>query len=178
MRVLIIFLFFSYFIRAELKDNYSVLDSLTKSQANQISEYLKQQNKKEFELFLISPYNTIIFESNLNQIFNDYELLNISGEDSLKINVIKYGVRYDAIIGDSLERTIEIKSYLLNKTFENKFTDFISREDIARIETANFYELKAVMPKRKLSLWEKIMEPFVVIGSMLVFVLLLFNVRS
>ena len=178
MKFVFLLFLFSFNLNAELRDNFSVLDSLTKAQATKISDLIIDKNIKEFELILTSPYNTVIFEANLNQEFEKKELLNVFGEDSLIVKVLKYGIKYTSILNDSLERIVELRSYVLNKTLNNIYIDTINRDDVKFIENTNFDELKAQIPARKLTLWEKILEPFIVIGSMLVFVLLLFNVRS
>jgi len=178
MIYLIIFLSFLVTLKSELRDNYFIIDSLSKSQSLNISNFLKSNNVNEFELFITSPYNPIIFKANLNQVFDDNKLLNVQGADSLKVELIKYGVQYHNYQNDSLIRSMTIKSFVLNKSFENIKIDYINRNDISIIENTPYSELKGIVPKKELSIWEKVLEPFVIIGSVLVTVLLLFTVRS
>ncbi len=178
MKFAIILFLLTINLNAQLRDNFSIIDSLTKVQSVKISQILLEKNLKMFELNLISPYNTVIFEANLNTEFEKNKLLNIADEDSLILKIIKFGVNYSVIQNDSLERKIELRTFVLNKTLNNIYLDTIFRDNIKFIENTNFKELKAEIPERKLTLWEKILEPFIVIGSMLVFILLLFNVRS
>jgi len=178
MIYLIIFLSFFTTLKSELRDNYFIIDSLSKSQSIKISNLLKENNLNKFELFITTPYNPIIFKANLNQTFDEQKLLNLQGSDSLEIELIKYGVEYAIHNSDSLIRTTSIKSLVLNKVFEEINQTYISREDISKIENSPYSELKGVVPEKELSLWDKVVEPFVIIGSVLITVLLLFTVRS
>lgn len=178
MIYLIIFLTFFTTLKSELRDNYFIIDSLSKSQSIKISNLLKEKNLNKFELFISTPYNPIIFKANLNQTFDEQKLLNLQGSDSLKVELIKYGVEYSIHNHDSLIRTTTIKSLVLNKVFEDIDHAFISRDDISKIENSPYSELKGIVPEKELTIWDKIVEPFVIIGSVLITVLLLFTVRS
>lgn len=177
MIFLIIFLN-SISISNELKDNYTILDSISQLHSKQITEFLLSKDVKKLKLKINSPYNSVILESNLNIEFDRNNILNLEDGDTLNIKLIKYGVSYQLLNNDSLLRNIQVKSFIYNRTLENIFIDSISREDINLIENSKFDELKSTIPPKKESLYHKILEPVIVIGSVIITVVLLFTIRS
>lgn len=174
--------FFIYLINfsiSEPSSNYKILDSLCKSQSIEISKLLLKNSKTEFDLSIKSPYNPIILKSNLFRAFDSLNLINIQGGDSLNLELLNYGVKYSSTEeSDKIKRTINVKSFIINKYFSNIYFDTILRTDILLIEDTNYSELKAVVPDPNKNFVDYILEPVVLIGSGIITLLLLFTIRS
>lgn len=176
--MLYLIVFLSSILFSQPSTNYKVLDSLANIQTNQIAKTLKEKNKNEFYLNIISPYNPIIFKSNLLENFNSFNLNNIENSDTLSLYLIDYGVNYLSIDDDLLMRHIKIKSMYENTNFFIEHKDTISRSELVIIENTNFEELKATVPNAKASYFDLFLEPIVAVTSGIITLVLLFTVRS
>lgn len=175
----LIFIFFLNITYSQISTNYNVLDSLSKSQSIDIANTIKNNNLSEFEVHFKGPFNPIIYKSNLINTLDSLNLLNVSGADSVNIDLIKYGVNYYLTDNnEKIKREIQIKSFLFNKTLSNIYIDTISIDEIEYIEDSNFQELKSNIPKPKKTFIDFILEPVILIGTGLITVVLLFTVRS
>lgn len=174
--------FFIYLINISISEpssNYKILDSLCKSQSIEISKFLLKKSKTEFELSIKSPYNPVILKSNLIRTFDSLNLVNIQGGDSLNLELLIYGVKYNSTEeSDKIKRIFSIKTLLENKYFSNIFIDTVLRNEILLIEDSNYPELKSVIPDPDKNFADYILEPIVLIGSGIITLLLLFTIRS
>lgn len=177
-------LLFSYPLRAEMKTNMQLLDSLTSKLPHELSKSFPEVGELRLD-FNEHPNAWYVEQKIVNS-----GLFTVKESDSLpKLSVLlsDFGVRYIRINSDTLERQIKIKYEAvlydngLSKPHKGNMwliKDRIAEQDLAIIESSPYPFSKAPVPEPDKTWLDDALEPVILVGSAALTVLLFFTVRS
>jgi len=182
---------FNNFISAQEKDNLSQIYFLADSS---VSDILKTDklSKVDNSIRVISPENYKLIKNRLLFSFEKNEINSAKKTDqpTAIYSIDKAGVIYPDVFRDGwfgsyrLERQTYLKASLrflnnekyLNKDIYYSTTDTVDYDNIKSLENPTLPFTHGDVPAEPL--FSSLLEPFIAIGTVVVTVLLLFNVRS
>lgn len=175
--------------------NIDIIDSLLYDYATQLAQFLADNNIKSIDINLNSHPAENFLKRNIIQAFAEKGIevyqFNHDNKDreSLTLNVKEVAVKYQANSkNEQVNRIfyISISGFIRDKEqkllsipdFSNKFVDSVNWKDLDEVENSPFDFAKSPRPERKESIFKKIAEPVIIIGSALITLILLFTIRS
>lgn len=190
----LIFVMGSQLFATELSNNFAIIDSLVCVQSHLFSKYCKNHNYKRIKLNVNGSSGSSFVEDRLMKAINqDSLLLSLSntGSGLFKINIINIGVRYGWADNDytKIKRTItsDIAFYEYNNDSSKicpiniaiqEYSDTLSSAYVDFIQSGDYDFAKSTLPPKNKSFLDEIIEPVLVVGSVVLTVILLFSVRS
>lgn len=196
-KLFFIFLCVNYFASFNLLignspiSNIEVLDSLSKNSANKINQFIIYQKLNSvFVSVDETEGNWLLIEHLLQN--NKIKLLTPQSQNKdsfplIEIHTKELKVEYSLYENsDSIIRTgkIELTAFLKTKekteiidSLNFVFTDEISCSDIDLIK-GKYPLTNPIIPEREQTVWEKIIEPVVMISTAIITLVLFFTVRS
>ncbi len=196
-KIFFIFLFITYFASIDLLigstpiSNIEVLDSLSKNAANKIEQFISNHNFNSVYVSIDETEGNWLLSEHLLQN-NKIKLLTPQSpnKDSfplIEIHTKELKIQYYLHENpDSLVRTgkIELTAFLKTKdkteiidSLNFVYKDEISCSDVDFIK-GKYPFANPKIPEREQTVWEKIVEPVVVISTAIITLVLLFTVRS
>jgi len=196
-KLFFIFLFLTYFTSIDLLigntpiSNIEVLDSLSKNTANKIEQFISNHNLNSVYILVDETEGNWLLTEHLLQN-NKIKLLTHQSpnKDSfplIEIHTKELKIQYSLHENpDSLVRTgkIDLTAFLKTKdkteiidSLNFVFEDEISCSDVDLIK-GKYPFANPKIPEREQTVWEKIVEPVVVISTAIITLVLLFTVRS
>lgn len=189
-RCLVIFLFLLPITLKsnELRDNFTVLDSLIE----QVSAEISNQIPKEAQPLKISisehPAEWLVKQHLINNLSKKNIIITDStAVNNLNINILKISVEYKLIKSDyKLNRliTVDIDGYIKNKQItpigkkKLVYSDTIVTDNVGAVETSPYAFAKATVPHPKESFFEKYFQPLIYVSSAVIVTVLFFTLRS
>jgi phosphoribosylaminoimidazole-succinocarboxamide synthase len=198
MKKVILLLIISLFFTSDLlsapliKTNIDIIDSLI---SNYSKEITKQLNSREIKKAVLQVNNHSASELVYKHILansNGIEFSFKKDSSAVLVNniITKANVRYENYPNnnDSVYRIIEVdistilslesgKAESINPTPET-YSELISRDDIKLIDSKEFTFTTSEVPQKKLTFYEKIAEPLIIVTTAILTVVLLFTIRS
>ena len=192
--IVIISLFFTsdLFSVPVIKTNIDILDSMISNYSKEISKQLKSKEIKKAVLQANSHSASELVYKHILANSNGIEFSFKKDSSQILVNniITKANVRYENYPNnnDSVYRIIEVdistiitdengKAESINPQPQT-FRELISREDIKFIDSKEFTFTTAEVPERKLTFYEKIAEPLIIVTTAILTVVLLFTIRS
>ncbi len=177
-------IFLSVSLYAETHTNMQLLDSL----ASKIPGEIKKEfpNLSEVQLDFNKHPNAWFVEQKIvnSKLFSVKEIDTLP---KLSILLSEFGVKYNRINSDSLEREVTIKyeAVLYDKSQTRShegrnwtIKDNIAQKDLAIIESSPYPFNKAPVPEEEKTWLDEALEPVILVGSAALTVILFFTVRS
>ncbi|MEI6091589.1 MAG: hypothetical protein WCR42_14130 [bacterium] len=172
----------------ELRENFSILDSLVERVSVDISNQIPNEAK---------PLNLIISEHPASWLIKQHLINNISkkkipltdsaSENNLNINISKISVEYKLMkADDKLNRlvTVDIDGYIKYKLItpigkqKLVYSDTIATDDVGVVEASTYAFAKSIVPHPKESFFEKYFQPLIYVSSAVIVTVLFFTLRS
>ncbi len=196
-KIFFIFLFINYFTSVNLLigstpiSNIEVLDSLSKNTANKINQFISNHNLNSVFVSVDETEGNWLLAEHLLQN-NKIKLLTPQSQSKetfplIEIHTKELKIQYSLHENsDSLVRTGKIELTAFFKTKDKTeiidslnfvFEDEISCSDVDFIK-GKYPFANPKIPEREQTVWEKIVEPVVVISTAIITLVLLFTVRS
>lgn len=192
--ILLLFFLLSYILNASqsLMTNYDILDSLVNNHSKEIITQIKTKNINKAYLKISTHSSSELLYKHLLANSNGIEFILKKTDDLITVNNIinKANVRYDycETSSDSVFRIIEVDISTILEYQDGKtesininpttYTELISRDDIKLIDSKEFTFTTSEIPEKKLTFYEKIAEPLIIVTTAILTVVLLFTIRS
>jgi hypothetical protein len=201
--IFISFLFLNIQVQSQslqtAKSNLEIMDSLAKSSASSVLNFLSEKKISSVNLFVAQNDASLMllraFASTKNNFNIDiYSTLTSKTEDfqtDLNIAIINIETIYSNIEDnrDSLQREcfLHLESFLKSKStgkieslppVKLIYKDKIPRENADRLNNKSYQFANATIPEEQKTFWEEVGVPFILVSSAIITVVLLFTVRS
>lgn len=177
----------------EIPNNFSLLDSLVSRQSRNFSDYCKKNNLSKIKLTVNGNMGTGFVEDRIMKAINANSILltsSDSGTISFKVNIVNLGVKYEWANSEYSKIKRIISSDITFSESKNKdafnLINIKSSENIDTLDTDYFDYVqsgdndfaKSKLPPKNESFLDEVIEPVIVVGSVILTVVLLFSVRS
>jgi len=172
----------------ELRDNFTILDSLVERVSADISNQIPNDAKPLKLIISEHPAAWLLKQHLINNIAKkQITLTDSASENNLNINILKISVEYKLIkADDKLNRlvTVDIDGYLKNKQItpigkkKLVYSDTITTDDVEVVEASPYAFAKAAVPHPKESFFEKYFQPLIYVSSAVIVTVLFFTLRS
>jgi hypothetical protein len=163
-------------VPAQVRTNFSVLDSLTSAAVAEIASI------SGCDSLAVVPVESALRWLVVEKLTGLGIAVRASAPCTLAIadGAVRYGLY--APSRDSIERTGRVELRFLvpdsTRTIAVEWRDVLARTDIARAELPRSELTTAPVPPMPRSLWDDLLEPVIVVASVATTLLLLFTVRS
>lgn len=179
--------------KAQTKSNLELVDSLISASVNELENSINK-NEKKFFLEVVSPLSFEVLKGKIyNSFSKKFHLLNTKQDSIQFVNFYllkvktSYGEpRKESIFGNFLvERKIEIYSNVVVKNSSNQIktleinkssVDTVYLDEINMLEDKSLPFTQSEIPN--IPLLSNLLEPIIVVGTLIVSTVLLFVVRS
>lgn len=168
--------------QAELRSNFSIMDSLCASAAQRFSTALAGGSYvTDISLTVANHPASWLVRQHLLAAQNKAHRGNVG---MCTVNIVECGVLYTSLPEkDSLQRRcrVELRGIAGSEVIspvECMYVDTIARADVSRAESPRHEAFVAALPAPQLTMWDEILEPLLVVGALATTVVLLFTVRS
>jgi hypothetical protein len=175
----------------QVKINYQIFDSLAENFSKNIFEETISGKYDSINFHINDIPQNILITRNFTGICLDNNLGIFQSESKLlthKIDVIRFELNYLLYdnSADSLIREINLEALITGenskfgsfKQFKYIYSDTISRIDIPLIQSSSLPYTVSAIPERNKTFYEKALEPFILVSSAILTVLILFSVRT
>jgi hypothetical protein len=172
----------------EIKDNFTILDSLIERVSVDISNQIPSETKSLKMFISDHPASWLLKQHLINNLSKkQIHLTDSASENNLNINILKISVEYKLIkADDKLNRliTVDIDGYMKNKQItpigkkKLVLSDTIATDDLEKAEISPYQFAKAAVPHPKESFFEKYFQPLIYVSSAVIVTVLFFTLRS
>jgi hypothetical protein len=172
----------------ELRDNFTILDSLVERVSVDISNQIPNDAKPLKLILSEHPASWLVKQHLINNLSKkQIQLTDSASENNLNINILKISVEYKLIkADDKLNRliTVDIDGYIKNKQItpigkkKLVYSDTIATDDVGLVEASPYSFAKAAVPHPKESFFEKYFQPLIYVSSAVIVTVLFFTLRS
>lgn len=171
--------------------NYQIMDSIANSYAELIYNETIKEKYESINFHINNIAGSQLIEKHLADLCLDNDISPNNDTNSAithKIVVNQFDVIYQnhSEVSDSLIRIVTLDSFIRaykddNQQYFSKkyiYQDTISREMVKYIESSNINFTKSAIPDEDKTFLEKALEPFILVSSAILTVIILFSVRS
>lgn len=172
----------------ELRENFTILDSLVERVSADISNQIPNTAKPTKLIISEHPASWLLKQNLINNLSKkQITLTDSASENNLNINILKIAVEYKLIkADDKLNRliTVDIDGYMKNTQItpigkkKLVYSDTIATDDVGLVEASPYAFAKSSVPHPKESFFEKYFQPLIYVSSAVIVTVLFFTLRS